>query len=63
MLKTAEKLGGKDDFIQLAKSVALVMRNSGKEHFIPTFVEEVMNACKPSLTYEQIKVCFPGNIL
>jgi hypothetical protein len=58
VLKTAEKLGGKEDFIQLAKSVALVIRNSGKDQHIHVFIEEVLNACKSSLSYDQVKVRF-----
>src|ERR1035437_8869209 len=34
VLKTGQQLAGKDDFLQLGKSVSFVMRNSGKEYFI-----------------------------
>ncbi len=55
VLKTGEKLSSRDDFVQLAKSVAFVMRNSGHEIYIPVFFEELLNDCKPDLTYEQVK--------
>ncbi len=55
VLKTGEKMGSRDDFVQLAKSVAFVMRNSGHENYIPVFFEELLNDCKSDLTYEQVK--------
>ena len=55
VLKSSETLGTKEDFVQLGKSVAFVMRNSGKEHFIPDFFVELLNSCKPDLDYKQLK--------
>lgn len=55
VLKTGQQLASREDFLQLGKSVAFVMRNSGKEYLIPAFFEELLNCCKADLTHEQIK--------
>eukprot|EP00826_Nyctotherus_ovalis_P058118 TRINITY_DN7969_c0_g1_i1.p2 TRINITY_DN7969_c0_g1~~TRINITY_DN7969_c0_g1_i1.p2 ORF type:complete len:149 (+),score=72.16 TRINITY_DN7969_c0_g1_i1:438-884(+) len=55
VLKTSQQLATKEDFAQLAKSVAFTMLNSGKEYFIPTFFAELLNMCKADLDYEKIR--------
>lgn len=55
VLKTSQQLATKEDFNQLAKSVAFVMLNSGKEYLIPGFFTELLNTCKASLEYDKIR--------
>ena len=58
VLQQGEHLKSKEDFVQLARSVCLVMKNSGKEQLIPAFFEECLASCKSCLSYDQTKVPF-----